>query len=393
MNPPNIFRLAQETQYVLFGVLFFGSVIYYKRQCVWGTLVWFGVIGLLKGFVNVPSELWEYFGGHWVNFIPLDTFITIVLYLDLLFVIFLVRRSGGSELSCFTPLYFMLPTFALLIFGAGTLVYIFAGVAIGSFWFTLFRDDKNFHGAWISNDPEKIGLVARTRRANVFVSLACLCIVMFIDWKGRQLQEESKTQQQNVVVPGKGPNVIKDTRGPTLPFPSPSPRPNSHTSTPAPVDATPSVVERTTPRSPSASPSAQASPSPDSSVPPSASSSDANPENQRNTLTFAAFLQPFYRSKLTPKRRSALLKQYTGTEIRWKVTFIQYKQTKKEFYLFFSRTDGRPLPKPTPISLAKLSRSNAAFVYSLESGAIIELVGELRRHSDSQVFIQVSDIH
>ena len=110
-----------------------------------------------------------------------------MLVLDALIVSVLVGVTGGSERSCFGPLYLLIPTFGLLVFGPGPEVYLVSGVSVACFVVTMLIGDR-FFPAYSDS------LSVSSRLACTILTIGCLGIAIFVDWK--KTVQERQTHQK-----------------------------------------------------------------------------------------------------------------------------------------------------------------------------------------------------
>jgi hypothetical protein len=298
----------------------------------------------------------------------------------------------------------MLPTFALLILGAQFEVFAFAGLALFAYFFSLFfSGDEEFH-RWTSPVFDDEVFVRRQRISTLWMSAACLACVVFIDVRKPILEERMKQRRSANSEKEQKQSPVVITPSPT-PTPMPSPRPVRPTARPdnSPKSVNPALgPTSSTPATPATSSTA---PPPESTHPASTNSSVvpsppkpsfSNAEQKKSTSSsgsYAALLKPFYFTKLTRAKRASLLRAQRKRKIDWQVQYESHEIGRREILIYFSRPDGQPLPTIAPVRVAKVARRHSVFLDGLARGQVIRITGQLERHSPSELFVQVSDIH
>jgi hypothetical protein len=412
VNPPDPYSLAQETQGVLLIVLLIGAGILGRKRGIGEVFAWFGISAALRLLVDDSSKLWAFYVPAGVGVLSSYWFILCLLLLNLAFVYRLVGKTGGSELSSYTPLYLMMPTFALLIFGVRIEVFLYAACALFCFGLTLFTRDEDWHKIWISDAPDYLVLVRRTRLANLWFSTACLGLVILIDHRNATLRSAG-VEHARVSPPAAHPSPPvapprAESPTPTSTRSSEAIRPKKERSTPAPV-ATPIVrAEPTiTPRessliapSPQATLAAAVVPvNPPAAVAP-AFSAHSSPREERSRSSseksalhsYPVFLTKFYSPKLSPRQRTKYLRENRGSQVDWEVKFERRVRRGGEILVYFGRTDEVPLPSVPPVILAKIMKTRAGDIEKCSRGDTIRVIGRLQRNSPSQLFVQASEI-
>jgi hypothetical protein len=411
VNPPDPYRLAQETQGVLLIVLLVGVAISGRdRRGILEVFAWFGISAALRTLVDDPNELWTFYIPAGAGLLPSYWFILCLLALNLAFVYCLVTQTGGSELSSFTSLYLMMPTFALLILGVRIEVFIYALFALLCFTSTMFSREKEWYRKWISDSTDYVTLVRRTRQANLWFSTACLGLVILIDYRNNTLSRAG---------------VEHDRVSPTAAHPSPSVEPQRAESptptdtpaaarskkeraidTPAPTATArtaPTITPRETPTpasTPQAKPTAAIAPVDSPAPAPHTSSSQPSPREKDSSSqpesgtshSYPVFLTQFYSPKLTAKQRARYVREKRGTKVDWEVKFERRGRRGNEILVYFYRTDELPLPSIPPVRLAKLLKTRAGDIVKCSRGEVIRVIGRLQRNSASQLFVQASEI-
>jgi hypothetical protein len=119
---------------------------------------------------------------------PENTIAT-MLCVDVLIVAVLVGMTGGSELSCFGPVYFLIPTFGLLVFGPGLLVYLLCGVTAICFLVTLLEVFKD-----LFFNPWRDRLSQSSKIAYAILTAGCVAVAIFIDSK--KTAQDAKNEQE-----------------------------------------------------------------------------------------------------------------------------------------------------------------------------------------------------
>jgi len=110
------------------------------------------------------------------------------LICDLALVAVLVWRTGGSEVSCYAPLYLMLPTFGVVVDEPPPSILTLYGVAFGLYVVTMFVNDSS------RLVFEKVG----NRIAVIVVTLVCFILMRYLDSTSKaaveQLKEKSRAE-------------------------------------------------------------------------------------------------------------------------------------------------------------------------------------------------------
>lgn len=349
MNPQTVFSLGQETQFVVFGIVFVGTLLLgLTNEGTWRpffwTLGWLGVNWLLSVFVDVPLEQSHFFIRRTWRTVSPENAIWLMLSLDLGFVAFLVKRTGGSERSCFSPLYFMLPTFALLLLGYSTFLLLYCIVAVGAFGFTLLGNGAQKFFKPYGWDVEKPKLVIASRIALVTISTACLFLAIYIDvYKPREQGGSDRTVKSQ-------------------------PKENSA-----------GGAEKL-----NVSPIAQANPTP-------------QPVFEKPVITlkpdaYTEFLGRFQKPGLKPADLDKILKRNVGKRKTWDVKFEDYKLARQEIIVFFSPVDTTVSLRTRPVRLGKFGLKQRQVIENLKRGVIIRITGRLERHSAEQLYLAGSTL-
>jgi hypothetical protein len=384
------FKLAEETQWIIFGILAIAWILLWRWKWVAWTALWFVVALIVRRFSDVPPD-YDPMLLPAEHGIPTGWVINIVLYLDLGFIGLLVFKTGGSELSPFTPLYFVLPTFALLILGETWEVYYFAFAAILVFGLSLFFASEKLHHLWVPGEVANPDFVRSMRRASVWVSAACLFWVMLIDIRRPTIQAEMNRRRSAI------PHAAKTEASPSVPPQTRSETPQPRTTANPTPTAAPLTEERHSQPPDGPSPAVTGSPIPtppaDRSARPS-SLKDRTPENFRQSgSTYSSFLDEFRNpDPKTARDRHRLLKRHVQNHISWKVRFRDFRRLRNEFKVSFAEVDTQDPPRAPPVKFAKVPKRFAHVLGNLPTGAIIVIEGRLDWHSKTELFVVASSI-
>jgi hypothetical protein len=364
MSPQQTFLLARDIQLWLCGIILFGSLLLLiARDGSWAlrlvpmlvTLVGFGTLALIMwGFGNIISNQPETLMPQSVRGIQPATGTLLMLFFDLGIVTLLVALTGGSERSCFSPLYFILPTFTLLLLDFGTPVVVYSICAISAFALTLFFDDLT---NWFFRPPgwgeDDSFLVKFSRFALLVTSGICLGIAIYID-----TQRHLPPQTTGVVssTPYRVEEKIRD---------SASPPPSTRSEAPPVIT------------------SAAATATPTPTAPPAPTLSGTYSE-------FLNQLKGLHQKKESTQRR--ILTGYIGEHVSWDVEFQNSEPRRGETLVFFSEIASGKSDQNRPVKFAKVTGKYKKLVQRLHRGTRIRVEGYFRRHSRTELFVTASAI-
>jgi hypothetical protein len=346
MNPQTVFSLAQDTQFIIFAMLFVGSfALGIARHGTWRpfvwTLGWLALNWLLSRFVDVQIDQSEFFFRRGLRSVSPETATWFMLSIDLILVAWLVRTTGGSERSCFSPLYFMLPTFALLLLGFSNSLVIYCSFGIAAFAATLWGDAEDFFWptGWENEDRR---LVIASRIGLIMISASCLMLAIYIDvYKPREPIVKHR--------PNTAP--AQDLEGKAN---------KSEVGSVPQVNPPPKIADKPTP-----------SQKPDA---------------------FIKFLSRFQKPDLKPAEEAKILKACIGKRVIWDVRFEGYKLVHEEIVISFVPVEKTVSPHRQAVRLAKFDIKNRSAIENLKGGDVIRITGRLERHSTDQLFLAGSAI-
>ncbi|MDQ6760664.1 MAG: hypothetical protein M3Z32_12500 [Acidobacteriota bacterium] len=220
MTSEQLFRLCADTQLLLCGIIAGAALLLQlfgrPDRFRFGPVVFAGLILLLVSVMYIfappggtaPTDSLLRLGP-----LPVQTAATWMLLSDVVVVALLVGMTGGSDRSAFSPLLFMLPTFAWLLFeGRWQVNAIFAAAAV-AFTATLFWYSKEYLSSVHTEserhpidvfDPRKgetmKHVVYSTEKKRIAfwnrlsywgVSVGCLFLAFFIDLRTREKNLQS----------------------------------------------------------------------------------------------------------------------------------------------------------------------------------------------------------
>lgn len=184
MNPATIITGALLSQ-VLLAVLMFvaASILHahaprngrFRGEPVRAQYTWLILILLLVSvatlvFTHSLSSFWvDLFQNTTFSGIPDKTATLIVFVIDIVITTLLVATTGGSVDSPFQPIFFLIPTLALLLFESSFRVVIYAALVSVSFTFLLAIPEFSY-------EPLNRG----AKRAYGFVTIASLALAVLI---------------------------------------------------------------------------------------------------------------------------------------------------------------------------------------------------------------------
>lgn len=184
MSPATIITGSLLAQ-VLLGVLMFvaASIMQahqpktamFRDEPIHGEYSWLILILLLVSvavlvFTSSLSSFWvDLFRNTSFAGIPDKTATLIVFLIDIIITTLLVANTGGSVDSPFQPIFFLIPTLALLLFESSLRVVIYAALVGVSFTFLLVQADA-------LHEAQRRG----AKKAYGFVSLGSLALAVLI---------------------------------------------------------------------------------------------------------------------------------------------------------------------------------------------------------------------
>lgn len=187
ISPVNITAAALIIQFSLVLIFTFGAIFiraegqhYVFKDPTsggfWGIILGFALvtIGLLF-FSDEFSNVWKplfgeiYFGG--INW---STALLLIFTLDIVWVSVMVGMTGGSTVSAFSPIYFMLPALAIFLRESLSRIIFYLLLVI-----ILFTWNFLFKGRYYDEDRNFPGL------AHWIVSIASLVLTTFIGYVTR----------------------------------------------------------------------------------------------------------------------------------------------------------------------------------------------------------------
>ncbi len=186
IKPLNITAAALITQFLLIIIMFVGAMIlrgtpglpfWKERRSIdashfaWIILllaiVTIGCLIFSVEFIDIWSPL---FPGVQFPSIMSQTALSVMFVLDIFCVAYLVVSTGGSQLSVFTPIFFILPALAIFLRQPYSQILIHVGLVVSMFMCTL--RSKHFY---IDENRSPMLTVAY-----IFISIACFCLTTFI---------------------------------------------------------------------------------------------------------------------------------------------------------------------------------------------------------------------
>ncbi len=190
VSPSNITGAAFIAQFAIIGIIFVGAVILHKQEesepfhigrsqfsrHVWKILAFALItIGCLL-FSDEFSKLWRpLLEDASIPTLPWRLAVVVMFLFDILLVTFLVLNTGGSKESAFGPLYFLLPTLAILLREPLGRLVLYVSLTIISFSIMLYL---NFP---LSLDNKQ----SKQPTAYLVVSILCFVLAIFIGWVTR----------------------------------------------------------------------------------------------------------------------------------------------------------------------------------------------------------------
>lgn len=190
VSPSNITGAAFIAQFAIIGIIFVGAFILHTQEenqplhigrsqfsrHVWKILAFALVtIGCLL-FSDEFSKLWHpVFEGASIPTLPWRLGVVVMFLSDIILVTILVSDTGGSKNSAFGPLYFLLPTLAILLREPLGRLVLYVSLTIISFSIMLYL---NF--AFSSHNRQ-----SKQPIAYLVVSILCFLLATFIGWVTR----------------------------------------------------------------------------------------------------------------------------------------------------------------------------------------------------------------
>lgn len=187
VNPVNITGAAFIAQFAIIVIMFAGAAILHKgeektpfylgrarfSQLVWKivilTLITIGCLLFSDEFSKIWRPLLE---DASVLTLPWRWAVVIMFLCDIIFVTILVFNTGGSKDSAFGPLYFLLPTLAILLREPLGRLVLYVSLTIIPFSIMLYPNIA------IKRDSEQ----PKQPTAYLFVSISCFILATFIGW-------------------------------------------------------------------------------------------------------------------------------------------------------------------------------------------------------------------
>jgi hypothetical protein len=183
VNPANITGAAFIAQFAIIVIMFIGAAILHKDdgrqrfpQLVWNILAFaLLTIGCLL-FSDEFSKLWRpLLENTSIPTMPWRLAVVVMFLFDIVLVTILVFYTGGSKDSPFGPLYFLLPTLAILLREPVGRLVLYVSLTIISFSIMLYLN------LGLSLDNKQ----AKRPTAYLTVSISCFILATFIGWVTR----------------------------------------------------------------------------------------------------------------------------------------------------------------------------------------------------------------
>ena len=184
MNPATIISGALLSQILMVAILFVGSSIlsgastrnaWWKGERVYRAVWWELLVLLLVTagalvFTVTMSSVWSpLFHGTSFSGLSDQTALLVVFILDIVVVTRLVYSTGGSVSSPFQPLFFFIPTIALLLRESVLRIVIYCVLISVAFLVLLYQ-----------SAPPPSERPGRVKQAYGFVTVACLALTMLV---------------------------------------------------------------------------------------------------------------------------------------------------------------------------------------------------------------------
>jgi hypothetical protein len=164
---PDVLKAVGLAQLILAGLVFFSGTILRK----WGN----GRKGIATSGALVCLA-------PFIAFFFLQTYVDVIfwgLLADLVIIAVIIGMTGGSEVSCFVPLYAMLPTYAVVLGEPLLRVAVLYGAALALFIVTFHLCEYDWNVFQTSGN--KIALF--------MVTLVAFGVTYFLDWRTHDANE------------------------------------------------------------------------------------------------------------------------------------------------------------------------------------------------------------
>jgi hypothetical protein len=416
MDSEIAFFLARDIQVALV-VIFVGSDFFllFRGRDGWLpfaiTFAWLLFAGPIWAFVAVPPVQPSLIIPEWLRSLSPQTATHFLLLVDLLGVATLVWFTGGSERSCFSPLYFMLPIFTLLLLNYGSFLVAYCITTMGAFALTLFPDRATPFFQIPNTELQNRALAAVSRILLWLISGICLGFAIYLDVNKASMdthhtsgfQSLNSSAQKDSPIPRVVPTPIASNHVPLFPTATP---PNARTILTPTINATmaPSVTPVPTA---TATPEGrvdtsiqsatdkrhQTSPNPPRAKKAAKTSRLTSQTLPHSTKTYSGFLDNLRDLDLkTARQQRVVLAGFIGKRISWEVDFEQYRLAKGEILVFFGETEQNGSRWHRPVRLAKASRKFLRIVQDLQKGTPIKIEGTLKYHSAFELFVAASSL-
>lgn len=180
MEPVNLVYAGLVAQISLVAILFLGGLLIRRnerhagvwRQPAYGSVAWLSLLlALISTGALILTDAFEAlsgpaFRGNLPNLLSWSLSLTLILFVDIIFIGLLTYLAGGRE-SPFRPFVFLVPTLAIFLEQSAEGVVVYASLATGTYLLA---------GNFKCNDTD----VDRLRRARAVVTVLSMVVTVAV---------------------------------------------------------------------------------------------------------------------------------------------------------------------------------------------------------------------